>query len=159
MLDFLKGAEVIIHNAPFDTGFINAELKLADPSLGQMEDYCQITDTLVMARDLHPGQRNSLDALCKRYEVDNSQRNLHGALLDAKILAQVYLGMTGGQTALGLRLQGSNGPSELMMDDGGERPPIGVIMASGDELQAHEQRLGQIEESSESGCLWLQQMD
>ncbi|GGI91358.1 DNA polymerase III subunit epsilon [Legionella impletisoli] len=98
-IQFVDGAELIIHNAPFDVGFINSELKLASWN-NSIEVHCRILDTLVMARDKHPGQRNSLDALCKRYEVDNSNRELHGALLDAEILAWVYLAMTGGQVSL-----------------------------------------------------------
>ena len=101
-LAFVKGAELLIHNAPFDIGFLDAELARLNPAYGRMTDYCVVTDTLVMARRKHPGQRNSLDALCKRYAVDNSQRELHGALLDAEILADVYLLMSGGQTDLGL---------------------------------------------------------
>ncbi|WP_133129804.1 DNA polymerase III subunit epsilon [Legionella yabuuchiae] len=96
---FVDGAELIIHNAPFDVGFLNSELKLANWQ-NSLETHCRILDTLVMARQKHPGQRNSLDALCKRYEVDNSNRELHGALLDAEILAWVYLAMTGGQVSL-----------------------------------------------------------
>ncbi len=105
-LDYVKGAELVIHNAPFDVGFINHELRLAEEmhgkSYGVIEDYCTVLDTLVYARKKHPGQKNSLDALCKRYSVDNSQRDLHGALLDSEILADVYLLMTGGQASLSL---------------------------------------------------------
>lgn len=97
-IEYIKGAELIIHNAPFDVGFLNHELKLHDKQLGRIQDYCTITDTLTMARKLHPGQRNNLDALTKRYNIDNFERDLHGALLDAQILAQVYLAMTGGQS-------------------------------------------------------------
>ena len=100
-LTFVKGAELVIHNAPFDLGFLNRELELAGHSL-RLEEVCEVTDSLALARQMHPGQRNSLDALCRRYEVDNSGRELHGALLDAEILADVYLAMTGGQTALAL---------------------------------------------------------
>jgi DNA polymerase III subunit epsilon len=98
-LQFVGGAELIIHNAPFDVGFLNSELKHVKWQK-KLEEYCDILDTLVMARDKHPGQRNSLDALCKRYDIDNSNRQLHGALLDAEILAFVYLAMTGGQASL-----------------------------------------------------------
>ena len=98
-LEFIQDAELIIHNAPFDVGFLNAELKKARWQK-KIEDHCPVIDTLLMAREKHPGQRNSLDALCKRYEVDNSSRQLHGALLDAEILAKVYLAMTGGQASL-----------------------------------------------------------
>jgi DNA polymerase-3 subunit epsilon len=98
-LQFVGGAELIIHNAPFDVGFLNSELKHVKWKK-KLEEYCDIFDTLVLAREKHPGQRNSLDALCKRYDIDNSNRQLHGALLDAEILAFVYLAMTGGQTSL-----------------------------------------------------------
>lgn len=98
-IDFVDGAELIIHNAPFDVGFLNSELKHVSWS-SALEKHCKIFDTLVYAREKHPGQRNSLDALCKRYEIDNSNRQLHGALLDAEILAWVYLAMTGGQASL-----------------------------------------------------------
>jgi DNA polymerase-3 subunit epsilon len=100
--DYVKGAELIIHNAPFDVGFLNHELSLPETAMAPLEQSCGILDTLVLARQKHPGQKNNLDALCKRYDIDNSQRSLHGALLDARILADVYLAMTGGQTSLGL---------------------------------------------------------
>lgn len=99
-IDFIRDSELIIHNAPFDVGFINAELKKLGRKWGKVEDYCSVVDTLMMAREKHPGQKNNLDALCKRYEIDNSQRDLHGALLDAQILMDVYLVMTGGQETL-----------------------------------------------------------
>ena len=99
-LDYIRGAELIIHNAPFDVGFLNHELSMLDGDQPNIEDICTVLDTLVMARQKHPGQKNNLDALCKRYEIDNSARTLHGALLDSEILAEVYLIMTGGQTAL-----------------------------------------------------------
>ncbi|SDN12342.1 DNA polymerase III subunit epsilon [Vreelandella arcis] len=117
---FIEGAELVIHNAPFDVGFIDHELNMlsgrANP-LGPVRDHCRVLDTLVMARKMHPGQRNSLDALCKRYDIDNGHRVLHGALLDAEILAEVYLAMTGGQTALTLdaeanQSQNSDTPAE-----------------------------------------------
>ncbi len=100
LIDYIRDSEVIIHNAPFDVAFINTELKRLGKKWGVMEDYCKITDTLQMARKMHPGQKNSLDALCGRYQIDNSQRELHGALLDAQILLDVYLALTGGQVAL-----------------------------------------------------------
>ena len=103
--DYVAGAELVIHNAPFDIGFLNNELALLDPPLAALEENCSILDTLLLARQKHPGQKNSLDALCKRYGIDNSNRSLHGALLDARILADVYLAMTGGQTSLGLEAE------------------------------------------------------
>ncbi|HET20229.1 MAG TPA: DNA polymerase III subunit epsilon, partial [Chromatiales bacterium] len=105
-LDYVRGAELVIHNAAFDVGFINHELAKLGPSYGRLEDHVSgVLDTLLLARRMHPGQRNSLDALCKRYAVDNSNRELHGALLDSRILAEVYLAMTGGQSSLGLDSQ------------------------------------------------------
>ena len=101
-LDYVEGAELIIHNAAFDVGFLNYELSGLETDVAVLEERCRILDTLTLARQKHPGQRNNLDALCKRYEIDNSHRSLHGALLDARILADVYLIMTGGQTSLGL---------------------------------------------------------
>ena len=101
-LEFVGDAELVIHNAPFDVGFLDAELTRLARELPAMQVVCPVLDTLVLAREMHPGQRNSLDALCRRYQVDNSQRELHGALLDARILAEVYLAMTGGQAALSL---------------------------------------------------------
>ncbi len=110
---FIDGAELVIHNAPFDVGFIDHELNMLNkrrksPVLGPVREHCRILDTLVMAREMHPGQRNNLDALCKRYDIDNGHRVLHGALLDAEILADVYLAMTGGQTALTLDAESGN---------------------------------------------------
>ena len=103
--DYVAGAELVIHNAPFDIGFLNNELALLDPPLAALEETCSILDTLLLARQKHPGQKNNLDALCKRYGIDNSNRSLHGALLDARILADVYLAMTGGQASLGLEAE------------------------------------------------------
>jgi len=154
-IEFVRDAELIIHNAPFDVGFINHELALLGPEWGRLEDYCTITDTLAMARQMHPGQRNSLDALCKRYEIDNSHRQLHGALLDARILADVYLIMTGGQTMLSLGAEAESGPSEA----GGirrlpaDRPRLRVLRASEAELAEHEARLAAIEKAA-GKCLW-----
>ncbi|MDH3535790.1 MAG: DNA polymerase III subunit epsilon [Gammaproteobacteria bacterium] len=101
-IGYVAGAELIIHNAPFDIGFLDYELSLLEPPAAPLQQCCSVLDTLLMARQKHPGQKNNLDALCKRYDIDNSHRSLHGALLDARILADVYLAMTGGQTSLGL---------------------------------------------------------
>lgn len=101
-VNYVAGAELVIHNAAFDVGFLDNELALLDPPLAPLKENCSILDTLQLARQKHPGQKNNLDALCKRYDIDNSNRSLHGALLDARILADVYLAMTGGQTSLGL---------------------------------------------------------
>jgi DNA polymerase-3 subunit epsilon len=154
-LEFVAGAELIIHNAPFDIGFLDMELSLLAAGHGCMEDRCKILDTLELARDLHPGQRNSLDALCKRYEVDNSSRSLHGALLDAEILADVFLAMTGGQSDLGLSFEtAAPAPGDAMILDG-ERPPVYVLQASDAELRLHESRLRDIRKKS-GHCIWLE---
>jgi DNA polymerase-3 subunit epsilon len=155
-LDFVKGAELIIHNAPFDIGFLDSELSLSG-RLDRMADHVTVIDTLEMARDLHPGQRNSLDALCRRYEVDDSSRTLHGALLDAEILADVYLAMTGGQSDLGLSF---DAPAADALDPGGqalprERPALKVLRPSSTELAAHEARLHAIHERA-GHCLWYE---
>jgi len=146
-LEFVRGAELIIHNAPFDVGFLDAELKRMRSPAGRITSFCSVLDTLVMARQKHPGQKNNLDALCKRYVVDNSQRDLHGALLDAEILADVYLLMTGGQTTLSLGAnsgEGQQGVSEIRRLDS-NRPPLTVLRANEQELSAHEEKLSQIE--------------
>lgn len=155
-LEFIRDAELIIHNAPFDVGFINAELERLGPSWHDLENYCSVIDTLKLARQKHPGQRNSLDALCKRYDIDNSQRTLHGALLDAEILADVYLTMTGGQSNLLLDSHDEIGAGEqtLVRKLSAKRSPLKVIRATAEELQAHEQRLDAIDKVSQEGCLW-----
>jgi DNA polymerase-3 subunit epsilon len=161
MLDFIRGAELIIHNAPFDLGFLNNELQLLGRS-ERIADICGVVDTLVMARQRHPGQKNNLDALCGRYFVDNSQRDLHGALLDAEILADVYLAMTGGQTALALA-----GSDQASAQNGGAavtgirrlpagRVPLPVIMANATELESHERRLLEIDKASGGKTVWRQ---
>ena len=156
-LDFIKGAELIIHNAPFDTGFINHELKLLDAGHTPVEGICSVLDTLAMARQKHPGQKNSLDALCKRYEVENAHRTLHGALLDAEILADVYLRMTGGQVTLLLGDSDNEGETEnrVIQRVSTDRPPLKVITASDDELAAHQLRLDAISKASDENCVWL----
>ena len=155
-VDFLRGAdEIIIHNAPFDVGFLDAEFERLGGDWGPLEAYATIADSLRLARTLHPGQRNSLDALCRRYEIDNSGRDLHGALLDAELLADVYLAMTGGQAALGLDAgaAASGGGAEPVAAV--RRGPIPVIRASDEESAAHEARLREIEDEG-GRCLWLQ---
>jgi DNA polymerase III subunit epsilon len=155
-IDFIRDSELIIHNAPFDVGFINAELKRLGRQWGRVEDYCTIIDTLMMAREMHPGQKNSLDALCKRYEIDNSQRDLHGALLDAQILLDVYLTMTGGQTDLLLNdEQSGNGlhvHTERRIDQ--NRPRLRVIEPTSEELEAHYNKLETVDKESNGNCLW-----
>ncbi|MEJ2464540.1 MAG: DNA polymerase III subunit epsilon [Candidatus Thiodiazotropha sp.] len=152
-IDYVRGGELIIHNAPFDVGFLNHELRLMGHET-LVGDLCAVTDTLVMAKKMHPGQRNSLDALCKRYDIDNSHRDLHGALLDAEILADVYLMMTGGQAALMLDAEGGAEPGQRA-EDGIRRLPSGrpalrVVKASREEIEAHEQLL----ERMGDACLW-----
>ena len=126
--EYVRGAELIIHNAAFDVGFLNHEVALLQTSYQPLEEICSVLDTLLLARQKHPGQKNNLDALCKRYDIDNSQRSLHGALLDARILADVYLAMTGGQTSLGLDAeQGSETnlePAEIKRRDAAAALPM-----------------------------------
>ncbi len=156
-IGFIRGAELLIHNAPFDVGFIDHELALLGDSWGRVEDYCTVTDTLVMARELRPGQRNSLDALCKQYGVDASQREKHGALLDAELLADVYLAMTGGQAALSLdALTEGEGSAEgsAIRRLPADRPRLRVIRASEEEAAAHQARLESIR-SQAGRALWL----
>ena len=154
LVAFVDGAELVIHNAPFDIGFIDNELSLTGHEHTSIKAVATVLDTLVLAKDLHPGQRNSLDALCKRYEVDNSSRTLHGALLDAEILADVYLAMTGGQVDLGLSLE-SAVPSiedeEGVMHE--QHPALFVLKASDEELAQHDARLKDIEKQS-GHCLY-----
>jgi DNA polymerase III subunit epsilon len=159
LLTYLHGAELIIHNAPFDVGFLNAELARLDGNYGRLEERCTIFDTLVMARRLHPGQKNNLDALCKRYAIDNSHRTLHGALLDAEILADLYLTMTGGQIALDLAQEG--GMASDRRSDGGVQPVqrqgrLPVIRANAEEQELHQQRLAALDKAAGKPCLWRQ---
>lgn len=157
LIEFIRGAELIIHNAPFDLGFLNNELNLLGHP-ARIESFCTIIDTLVMARQRHPGQKNNLDALCNRYGVDNSQRELHGALLDAEILADVYLAMTGGQTALALATeeQGDSrtGAPAAIRRLAASRQPLPVVRATTAELEAHERRLAEIDKKSGGKTLW-----
>jgi DNA polymerase-3 subunit epsilon len=161
--EFIQGAELIIHNAAFDIGFINNEFALlAQSERSEVSDYCGVLDTLAMARERHPGQRNNLDALCKRYGVDNSGRDLHGALLDAEILADVYLAMTGGQTHLSLAGEtGDGNGSGRQQASPIRRLPAGrvatpVIPASQADLEEHAARLLAIEKAAGAQALWLQ---
>ncbi|CAH9063947.1 DNA polymerase III subunit epsilon [Pseudoalteromonas holothuriae] len=154
--DYIKGAELVIHNAPFDVGFMDHEFAKLNKGFPATHDYCEVLDTLVMARNLHPGQKNNLDALCRRYDIDNSKRTLHGALLDSEILADVYLGMTGGQVKLNL----STGNDTNEQDDGkirrlaANRPSLKVVKATPEELQAHQERLQVVNKDGET--LWQQ---
>ena len=152
-IDYVAGAELVIHNAPFDVGFLDHELKLLGDGYGAISDHCGVTDTLVMARKMHPGQKNNLDALCKRYDVNNTHRDLHGALLDAEILSDVYLRMTGGQVGLALdsessaeKASGEVTASRISSD----RAPLRVVAANKDELSAHAEFLKKMGDA----CLW-----
>ncbi len=156
-LEFVQGAELIIHNAPFDVGFLNAELKRLQSTAQKIHDICAVLDTLPLARKMHPGQRNNLDALCKRYSVDNSHREYHGALLDARILAEVYLAMTGGQAKLTLDTQAETArkrdrPEAKMR--GAARGRIAVVTASAEELAAHEMSLAVLDKASGGKTVW-----
>jgi len=161
-LSFIKNSEVIIHNAPFDVGFLNHELQLAEKSTGKnygkITDYCSVVDTLAIARQLHPGQRNSLDALCKRYGVNNSHRKLHGALLDAELLAFVYLAMSGGQISLfGEENTTSSHHLQTLtstLTTPSQQIPLRVIKATAEELSAHTARLTTIEKITGKKNSW-----
>lgn len=153
-LDYIRGAELIIHNAPFDVGFLNHELALLGDDQPRIADICGVLDTLVMARQRHPGQKNNLDALCKRYEIDNSARTLHGALLDSEILAEVYLIMTGGQTSLSLDSEDSTGDvdSELIRTGNISSEGLAVWQVGDEALAQHRQFLDLIEKKAGKTC-------
>ncbi len=158
LIAFVSGAELLIHNAGFDVGFVNGELKRASRALGRnlgvLEDHCKITDTLVLAKRRFPMQRNSLDALCKRLDVDNSSRSVHGALLDAKLLAEVYLAMTRGQNTFELGSEStSTGQSRIVIEP--LRARILPILASSEDLALHMDRLQGIDKASKGDCVWL----
>lgn len=162
LLDFLGQAQLIIHNAPFDMGFINWEMKtLRLPALG-----CEVLDTLPLARSRHPGQKNDLDSLCRRYQIDNTRRDLHGALLDAELLARVYLSMTGGQVSMLLDHEpaeqtSANAPtaSNRHADILKNRPKLSVVQANPIELAAHQAYLEGLDKDSKGACLWLHATD
>jgi len=155
-LEFVKGDELIIHNAPFDIGFINAEFQFLKSSYKPITEYCQVIDTLALARQIHVGQRNSLDALCKRYSIDNSHRDLHGALLDSHLLARVYLAMTGGQATL----FGESNATEVAVKQTKtivnkptiQRGNLVVIEANEEELTEHEKIIQSMQKKGT--CLW-----
>jgi DNA polymerase-3 subunit epsilon len=155
LLEFIKDAELVIHNAEFDVGFLEYELGLMKHPRPSITDHAQVLDTLSLARELHPGQRNSLDALCKRYEVDASNRDLHGALIDADLLARVYLAMTGGQTALFLDDSESGGEertSGIAVRGSRQDLDLVVVRASEAESAAHEAMLAKLR--AEGECVW-----
>ena len=157
-LEFVGDAELVIHNAEFDLGFLDAELARLEPAGPDMRSVCGVLDTLMLARHMHPGQRVSLDALCRRYEVDNSGRDLHGALLDAQLLAEVYLAMTGGQAELVLGAEAQT--TAAHGDAAGEIRRKGVKLvvqrATDEELAAHEAALDRLDKASGGKCLWRQ---
>ena len=149
-IEFVSGAELVIHNAAFDIGFLDHELGLAGrPQVAELAR--RVIDTLKLARDHHPGRKNSLAALCERYSIDHSQRTLHGALLDAELLADVYLAMTRGQESLLMEFATAEGADAVPA----ERPPLEILRATEDELRAHERVLAEIERESKGRCLWL----
>ena len=157
-VEFIRDAELIIHNAAFDVGFLNHELAMLD--LPPVEQVCAlVTDTLKMARERHPGKRNNLDALCERYQVSNAHRKLHGALLDAELLAEVYLAMTRGQDSLIGDYDDPQHAGVSGLTDGTTRKPLVVLAPSEEELQAHAQVLANIERESKGNCLWLRERD
>ncbi|MTD40917.1 DNA polymerase III subunit epsilon [Erwinia sp. CPCC 100877] len=155
-IDYIRGAELIIHNASFDIGFMDYEFAKLNRGIPKTNTFCEVTDSLALARKMFPGKRNSLDALCSRYEIDNSRRTLHGALLDSQILADVWLAMTGGQTSMTFAMEG-----EARQEQGNETVQrvvrraraLRVIAASDEELRNHESRLDLVEDKGGS-CLW-----
>ncbi len=157
-IDYVKDSELVIHNAPFDVGFLNHEFSLLNKPVGKVEDYCSVLDTLVLARQMHPGQKNNLDALCKRYGIDNSHRDLHGALLDSEILADVYLQMTGGQTDLTLTQK--QDISLAKRDEEGvrrlseSRLPFKILKASDKEINEHQAFLEKMKETCGDKIIW-----
>ncbi|MEL7187797.1 MAG: DNA polymerase III subunit epsilon [Pseudomonadota bacterium] len=159
-LDFIRGAELVIHNASFDVGFLEHELKLMKHPKPKISDHAAVLDTLALARTKHPGQRNSLDALCKRYEVDATKRDVHGALIDSELLANVYLAMTGGQTALLLDEESDSASAQDTAADSSNQVSaksapvldLPVIEASADELAAHDHMLEKLRNSG--ACVW-----
>jgi len=160
-VNYIRGAELVIHNAPFDVGFLNHEFRLYAKATKSkpyvIEELCTVLDSLALARNMHPGQKNSLDALCKRYHIDNSSRTLHGALLDAEILADTYLAMTGGQGSLSLGASSdeSNSSTAIIQTKvSSDRPKLKIIQANADELSAHQNRLNALDKSSDGACVW-----
>ena len=155
-LKYVTGAELVIHNAAFDVGFINSELKRIQSPVTDVASICSVLDTLEMARRQHPGQKNSLDALCKRYNVDNSGREYHGALLDAQLLAEVYLAMTGGQAALVLDAEAHGGGQRAVRGRQMDRRGLALTVqrASAEEQAAHEAKLKEVAKASGGKCLW-----
>ena len=158
-LEFIRGAELVIHNAPFDVGFINHELRQAGAGIAItcLDGHCTVLDTLALARKMHPGQKNGLDALCRRYSIDNAQRTLHGALLDAEILADVYLAMTGGQATLFTEANDAAGAKVAFAEArviARDQLALAVLQADAEERAAHEEWLDEIDKKSGGRCVW-----
>ena len=152
LLDFVQGAELLIHNAEFDVAFLNAELERAGRP--RLETVCTVADTLAMARDIHPGKKNSLDALCERYAVDHSRRTLHGALLDAQLLADVWLAMTRGQETLDIVMAAAAAPA-MALSASPLHASLVVVRASAEELAEHAAMCARIDRDSKGRCLWM----
>ena len=155
-MDYIRGAELVIHNASFDIGFMDYEFSKLNRGIPKTNTFCKVTDSLALARKMFPGKRNSLDALCSRYEIDNTKRTLHGALLDAQILADVYLTMTGGQTSIKFAMEGE--AQQQVGDAGIQRivraaSKLRVVYATDEELANHESRLDLVQKKGGS-CLW-----
>jgi DNA polymerase III subunit epsilon len=160
LLAFIEGAELIIHNAPFDIGFLNHEIKLLGRDMALIDERCNVLDTLILARNKHPGQSNSLDALCRRYQIDNSRRDLHGALIDAKLLGEVYLAMTGGQDQLFANDDLSK--PTLMTEESAvtgairtQRLPLPVIQPTNEEFKSHREFLQLLAKTGR--CVWKEE--
>lgn len=160
LLEFVRDAELVIHNAPFDVAFLDAEIgrvaRAAQAQAPKLADLCRVLDTLALARQIHPGQRNTLDALCKRYAVDNSHREYHGALLDARILAEVYLAMTGGQVKFTLNADSdaTHGRARPASSTHTAGVPIPVVAATAEELIAHEHCMTLLDKASRGNTVW-----
>ena len=155
LISYLRGAELVIHNAPFDVGFLNHELKRLQQQKPLIEEISSVVDTLVMARKKHPGKRNSLDALCDRYAIDNSRRDKHGALLDAEILSEVYLVMTGGQENLLLDGEDSDATDRNHRRRVNFEGELVLMSVDADDLQAHEKYLSRLQQQTDGHCVWL----
>jgi DNA polymerase-3 subunit epsilon len=156
MMDYLHGAELIIHNAAFDVGFLDAELERFDPQAPRIADVCGVHDTLLQARKMFPGQRNDLDSLCRRFDINNSHRELHGALLDAEILADVYLAMTGGQSSLILESNSSrdHGANKSAPKVNFATLDLPLVQATNEEKQSHVEWLSRLDEKVDDQCVW-----
>ena len=155
LISYLRGAELVIHNAPFDVGFLNHELKRLGQQKPLIEEISSVVDTLVMARKKHPGKRNSLDALCDRYAIDNSRRDKHGALLDAEILSEVYLVMTGGQENLLLDGEDSDATDRNHRRRVNFEGELVLMQVNGEDMQAHEEYLNRLQQQTDGHCVWL----